>query len=203
MILKTNNLEIKKPESDEILIKSTTLEIRWSDRITLFWTNGTGKTTLLKTLINNYPNSNTPCINRWPAITVCYVDQKQADLDPKKTVLDEFTAKAKGNYRLDQYAKSVLHQFGLGQELYHQKVEQLSYGQKVRLRFAQISVQSYDLIILDEPTNHLDIPTREVIEAALQDYEWALLVVSHDEYFLEQIMINKIWEIKDKKLYLQ
>lgn len=70
------------------------------------------------------------------------------------------------------------------QELWNVNVADLSYGQRVRLRFAQISTHAYDLLILDEPTNHLDIPTREAIEQALIDYEGALLIVSHDDYFV-------------------
>ena len=90
--------------------------------------------------------------------------------------------------------------FGLGEQIRDQRVSTLSYGQKVRLRFSEISGYSYDILILDEPTNHLDIATREVIERAVVDYEGALLVVSHDQYFIQEIMIERILEIENKKL---
>jgi ATP-binding cassette subfamily F protein 3 len=94
----------------------------------------------------------------------------------------------------------MLSNFGLGEQTRTQKVSTLSYGQKVRLRFAEISGYSYDILILDEPTNHLDIATREVIEKALVDYEGAMIVVSHDQYFVQEIMIERIFEIIDQQL---
>lgn len=94
----------------------------------------------------------------------------------------------------------MLSNFGLGELTRNQKVSTLSYGQKVRLRFAEISGYSYDILILDEPTNHLDIDTREVIEKALVDYEGALIVVSHDQYFVQEIMIERIFEIVNQQL---
>ena len=79
-------------------------------------------------------------------------------------------------------------------------MSELSYGQRVKIRFLQLMLSSYDLLILDEPTNHLDISTREALEMMLQQYEWALLVVSHDRWFVEQIGILMQWEIDEKEM---
>lgn len=67
------------------------------------------------------------------------------------------------------------------------RMSELSYGQRVKIRFLQLMLNSYDLLILDEPTNHLDIATREELEVMLQKYEGALLIVSHDRWFVEEI----------------
>jgi ATPase subunit of ABC transporter with duplicated ATPase domains len=123
------------------------------------------------------------------------IDQHLTELNPTAKVLDEFIAKAGRGYADERLAKSVLKQFGLGEEHRRRRVNNLSYGQRVRLRFAQISTNTYDLLILDEPTNHLDIPTRETIEQALIDYEGALILVSHDEYFVQQMMITQVVEL--------
>ncbi len=73
----------------------------------------------------------------------------------------------------------------------------MSFGERVRLTFAKLVHSEYDLLILDEPTNHLDIASREIIEEALRNFEGAILIVSHDRYFVEQINLN--YELKIEK----
>jgi len=68
------------------------------------------------------------------------------------------------------------------------------------LWFAQLSRKNYNLLILDEPTNHLDIPTKESIEEALRTYKGAMIIVSHDSYFVRELMVDTVWEIHGKKL---
>ena len=77
-----------------------------------------------------------------------------------------------------------------GGESIFKKIRSLSYGERVRLQIAMVLQKEYELLILDEPTNHLDIASREIIEDALLGYQGALLVVSHDEYFLRKIGIE-------------
>ena len=73
----------------------------------------------------------------------------------------------------------------------HQKIGSLSRGQQAKISFLNLFLAEYDLLILDEPTNHLDIATKESIEQALGAYRGALIVASHDEYFVDQLSINK------------
>lgn len=81
-------------------------------------------------------------------------------------------------------------------------MSELSHGQRMKIRFLQLMLHSYDLLILDEPTNHLDIATREELEDMLQAYEGALLVVSHDRWFVQQIGIQTKWRIREEKMEL-
>ena len=90
---------------------------------------------------------------------------------------------------------------GMSQHEIYSRIDSLSYGQKVKIKFLQMLSAPIDVLILDEPTNHLDIPTRERIEDMLQNYQWTLIFVSHDQYFAEKIKYNIIYRIQDKKLF--
>jgi len=79
----------------------------------------------------------------------------------------------------------------------------LSPGQRARLSFAVFAQHNYNFLILDEPTNHLDIRSKEVIETALRDFDGAILVISHDRYFIENIGINRTITIEEQKLVEQ
>ena len=76
---------------------------------------------------------------------------------------------------------------------------ELSGGEKVRLKLAELMVKDVNLLILDEPTNHLDISTREILEETLQTYKGTILFVSHDRYFINKVA-NRVVEIKDRKV---
>ena len=77
---------------------------------------------------------------------------------------------------------------------------ELSRGQQSKLAFAKLLLANHDLLILDEPTNHLDIATKEQLENALQNYAGAILVASHDVYFLQQLQIDKTLNLVDGKV---
>jgi ATP-binding cassette subfamily F protein 3 len=186
--------------ANQLLIKDCSFELWGKERILLQGANGTGKTTLLRDIVAQFREHTDPKVTLGNGIKSCYVDQYQLNIDSSLSVLEEFLNKVEGVYRDQLRAKKMLSNFGLGEQMWHQSISTLSYGQKVRLRFAEISGYSYDVLLLDEPTNHLDIATREVVEKALVDYEGALLLVSHDQYFVQEVMIERILEIIDQKL---
>lgn len=97
-------------------------------------------------------------------------------------------------YGYEAEIRSVLHGFHFEQEDYERKVSSLSGGQKTRLALAKLLLEQRDLLILDEPTNHLDIDTLTWLEGYVQNYKGALLIVSHDRYFLDRI-VNEVYEI--------
>lgn len=97
-------------------------------------------------------------------------------------------------YGYEAEVRSVLHGFHFEQEDYDRKISSLSGGQKTRLALAKLLLEQHDLLILDEPTNHLDIDTLTWLEGYVQNYKGALLIVSHDRYFLDRI-VNEVYEI--------
>lgn len=97
-------------------------------------------------------------------------------------------------YGYEAEVRSVLHGFHFEQEDYNRKISSLSGGQKTRLALAKLLLEQRDLLILDEPTNHLDIDTLTWLEGYVQNYKGALLIVSHDRYFLDRI-VNEVYEI--------
>lgn len=105
----------------------------------------------------------------------------------------------KNGYAYENEIRSVLHGFQFDSTFYNQAIETLSGGQKTRLALAKMLLQTPDLLILDEPTNHLDIATLSWLENYLQGYRGALLIVSHDRYFLDKV-VNEVYEISRQQM---
>lgn len=109
----------------------------------------------------------------------------------------EFTQK--GGYQYEKEARTVLHGFGFDESWHHQPIANLSGGQKTRVAFVRLLLTKPDLLILDEPTNHLDIETVTWLEGYLQNYPGALLLVSHDRYFLDRI-VTQVFELSRTRM---
>lgn len=107
--------------------------------------------------------------------------------------------KEKNGYGYENEIRTVLHGFQFGPEYYEQAIDALSGGQKTRLALAKLLLQKPDLLILDEPTNHLDIETLSWLEGYLQGYQGALLIVSHDRYFLDKVA-TEVYELSRRKM---
>lgn len=103
-------------------------------------------------------------------------------------------------YQIDVKIKTILNGMGFSDKSYSTSIATLSGGEKTRLALAKLLLEEPSLLILDEPTNHLDFRTLQWLEDYLQSYKGAILVVSHDRYFLDK-MVHKIWEISDKRVY--
>ncbi len=102
-------------------------------------------------------------------------------------------------YSYEAEIRGVLHGFGFGENDYGHKINELSGGQKTQLALAKLLLEKPDLLILDEPTNHLDVDTITWLEGYIKNYSGSLLIISHDRYFLDQI-VNEVYEMAHKTL---
>ncbi|MCH1627447.1 ABC-F family ATP-binding cassette domain-containing protein [Ferdinandcohnia quinoae] len=109
----------------------------------------------------------------------------------------QVTFKEQGGYQYEADIRSILHGFNFSEFDYNTSISSLSGGQKTRLALCKLLLTKPDLLILDEPTNHLDISTLTWLEQYLQGYPGALLIVSHDRYFLDKV-VNQVYEIERK-----
>lgn len=161
-----------------------TLNIERGDRICIMGDNGTGKSTLLKTIIGEIkPLSGYMMLGH--QIDIAYFDQNLANFNSNNTVLEELW---NDNPHLDMFeVRSILGAFLFTSDEVFKEVNVLSGGEKVRLSLAKLMLKKANFLILDEPTNHLDILSKEALEDALSEYDGTILFVSHDRYFIKKI----------------
>lgn len=124
-------------------------------------------------------------------------DQYQQVLNKYDRLQDEY--KKQGGFEYESRMRGILHGFGFGEEYYDTTVDALSGGQKTKLALAKILLQEPNLLILDEPTNHLDMNVLAWLEDYLKSYRGALLVVSHDRYFLDHV-VKDVYDLDNRTL---
>lgn len=177
---------------DKVLAKGINLTLRRGEKTALLGANGTGKTTLLKTILGEAQplKGRVKIGNR---VQIGYFSQSYERLDPNQTLLDNFVTEYGFT---EEHTRSML-----GGMLFHgddvfKEIGTLSGGQKARLVLLKLVLDGANCLVLDEPTNHLDIMARETVEAALTAFDGTVLVVSHDRYFVNEVA-TRIWEIED------
>ncbi|MCU5685198.1 ABC-F type ribosomal protection protein [Bacillus wiedmannii] len=187
--------EVSKGFAGHPLFNEANLHVRFQERAAIVGRNGTGKTTLLKLLLEEIkPDAGE--IRIGSSVKIGYLSQ-HAHGNMKSNVLEafrEYVAVTEGE------ARHILAKFLFYGPAVFKKVTQLSGGEKMRLRLAQLMYQDINFLILDEPTNHLDIESREVLEEALEQYNGTILAVSHDRYFLNKLFEKTYW-IDEHKLF--
>ncbi|KAA0793342.1 MULTISPECIES: ribosomal protection-like ABC-F family protein [Bacillus] len=187
--------EVSKGFADHPLFNEANLHVRFQERAAIVGRNGTGKTTLLKLLLEEI-EPDVGEIRIGSSVKIGYLSQ-HAYGNMKSSVLEafrEYVAVTEGE------ARHILAKFLFYGPAVFKKVTQLSGGEKMRLRLAQLMYQDINFLILDEPTNHLDIESREVLEEALEQYNGTILAVSHDRYFLNKLFEKTYW-IDEHKLF--
>jgi ATP-binding cassette subfamily F protein 3 len=178
------------------ILKDVSLHIGGAERVWLAGLNGSGKSTLFKLITGELkPDGGT--IEIGTNVTIGYFSQERQDITPENTILDELQTSLDMT-PTEAYKLAI--KFAFHEDELKQKISQLSMGQKAKIAFAKLTSGKYTFLLLDEPTNHLEIATREILEAGLRHFEGAILVSSHDRYFLENIEVSRTIVLKDGEI---
>jgi len=178
---------------ETVVLTGVDVTVRRGERWAIMGPNGSGKSTLLKTLAGRIaPLAGT--VSEGHNVQIGYYDQTLGDLAPQKRVLDEIWDL--DHSQSEEDVRDYLAKFSFFDEDAFKKVASLSGGERGRLALAKIMHVGGNLLLLDEPTNHLDVYTREALEKALEGFTGALVVVSHDRYFIDRIA-DRIYVVED------
>ncbi len=190
---------LTKSYTERLLFDDTDFSINEGDKIGLIGINGTGKSTLLK-MVAGLEEPDSGRIVRGRNLDIRYLPQNPV-FHPGETVLESVLRENEGHehvWDLESQAKSMLNRLGIPD--FNEKVEHLSGGQKKRAALASVLLSTAELLILDEPTNHLDSEMADWLEDYLKKFKGALLMITHDRYFLDSVT-NRIVELDNGKLY--
>ncbi len=188
-------LEIEKlslVRGERVFFENLNLVISGQTRMGLLGRNGCGKSTLIKALLDEKDQEHLirhGKIKRYEDLTASYFEQQRALLDPNKTLLQHICPD--GDYVFVHgspvFGRSYLDRFRFRRDQHELKVKELSGGEQNRLLLALLMTQKTQLLILDEPTNDLDFETLETLKQSLQDYEGAVILVTHDRAFMDEV----------------
>lgn len=175
---------LSKSFGDKQIFKNVNLHITRGERVFLLGDNGCGKTTLLKTLMGEYKQSNGK-FYFGENLSKGYFDQVQAKLDLNKTAIEEIWS---AYPQMKQTAiRNALAAFLFKGDDVFKLLKELSGGERARIALLKLMLGGHNLLLLDEPTNHLDAFSREELENTLLDYSGTMLIVSHDRYFINKL----------------
>lgn len=185
---------------DAIILKNLNLRIDMDDRIALLGANGNGKSTFAKLLCEKLKPLNFEAGGRYRRprkLKIGYFAQHQLDeINPNATPL-AIMQDLMPEEATEAQVRARLGSFGFGIDKADRTVESLSGGEKARLMFAVCTFNQPQLLILDEPTNHLDVDSREALALALNDYDGAVVLISHDRHLIEACA-DRLWLVKDR-----
>lgn len=198
MLFEFKNLS--KSIDGKMLFEKFDARVLQGERIAIVGRNGSGKSTLLKILLGlEKPSSGE--IKRGE-VSIGYFDQARNVLDDDKSLIETFCPNG-GDHVLvrgrNMHVYGYLKNFLFPKEFLDKKIGVLSGGEKNRVALAMLFTKTYDVLVLDEPTNDLDIATINILEDYLQSFEGAILLVSHDRYFVDK-MANKLWAFEGTKI---
>ena len=170
-------------KTDDPIIDDVSMVVRRGESVALIGPNGAGKSTMVKAIVGElFPSEGH--IDLGNRVQVGYFSQEHEELHDRWQVVDEII----NNYNFtEEKARNVLGSFLFKGDDVFKLVGDLSGGERARLALLKLFLQGDNFLILDEPTNHLDVPTREIVERALQQFGGTCFIISHDRYFLDQV----------------
>jgi ATP-binding cassette subfamily F protein 3 len=193
IVLRTHGLQVGYP--GRALFNAGEIELRRLQCTALIGPNGAGKTTFLKTILEKIaPLAGE--VELGSSLRLGYFAQAHEDLHPERTLVEEIDSVAPHMLLAD--IRDYLARFLFTGDDVFKKVEVLSGGERGRLALAKLALTSANLLLLDEPTNHLDIPSQEVLQEVLDEFQGTILLVSHDRYLIDALA-SQIWEIDEAK----
>ncbi len=191
IILCTEQVQIGFKDENVSLFSMPDVELRRGECVGVIGPNGAGKTTLLRTILGQLPPFKGQ-IKLGASLDVGYFAQAHEDLHNDWTLMQEIQANAAG--MLPAEIRNYLGKFLFSGDDVFKTVGVLSGGERGRLALAILALQGVNLIFLDEPTNHLDLPSQEILQAVLSDFNGTILLVTHDRYLLEALA-TQIWMV--------
>ena len=187
---------VGKSYGDHLVFKDASFTIARGEKVAFVGKNGEGKSTMVKCIMNEIEHEGTLTLGH--NVMMGYFAQNQASLmDGELTVFQTIDDVAKGEIR--NKIKDLLGAFMFGGENSTKKVKVLSGGERTRLAMIKLLLEPVNLLILDEPTNHLDMKTKDILKAALKDFDGTLIVVSHDRDFLDGL-VTKVYEFGHQRV---
>ncbi|HIF45805.1 MAG TPA: ABC-F family ATP-binding cassette domain-containing protein [Candidatus Poseidoniales archaeon] len=175
------------------LLNNQDLEIQKGDRIGIVGGNGQGKTTLLK-LITGDEKIDSGSRDLAPGCIIGYYHQDHRTLDFKLNAVEQVEI-LRPDFSYGDI-RAALGRFQFAKENVTTPLGKLSGGERARVALLKLLLEENNLLLLDEPTNHLDMNAKETLEDALAEYDGGIVAVSHDRWFLDQV-VNQIWELQD------
>ncbi|MGE2836163.1 ribosomal protection-like ABC-F family protein [Mycobacterium sp. SMC-4] len=178
----------------EFVLGPVSLQVAAGERIGITGPNGAGKSTLLRLLLGRrMPDEGRASLGA--SVEIGEIDQARAYFTGADRLLDRFEQRVPTWPTAD--VRTLLAKFGLGADHVERPVDDLSPGERTRAGMALLQARGTNVLVLDEPTNHLDLPAIEQLEQALETYDGALLLVTHDRRMLRNIRLDRSWRVGD------
>lgn len=193
-VIGTENLIVETPDGRKIL-DGISVDIRAGERVALIGSNGSGKSTFVKTIMSKQELPVQGEVTVGPSVKIGYLPQIITFPNGEQQLLEYFKNTVGVN---EQKARQILAGFQFYKEDVTKRVKTLSGGERMRVKLAELLQEKINTLIFDEPTNHIDIPTKEVLEDAIEDFNGTLIFVSHDRYFINKFA-DEIIEFQDGK----